>query len=330
MRRALLVGINTYQSTSNLDACVADAQSMSEVLSRHKDGKINYACRALLDRMEDGLPITRAALRQACQDLFEFDGDTILYFSGHGVLTHVGGYLCTTDAQVNDWGIPMQEIVDLAIRSRARNIVLILDCCHSGDVANPALLHQRGGGNPLAAIREGMTVIAASRDRQVAVEAAGHGLFTAAVLDALDGGAADHMGWVTAPAVYAYVSRRFGGWDQRPVFKSNVADVPILRECEPLIDRLKLHRLVQLFPTADHVYPLDPEHEPEDEHGNVKEPINRAKMEIAQLFKEYRDAGLLRPSDAKQQLYWVARRSGTVELTRRGKEYWWLVRNERV
>jgi hypothetical protein len=53
-------------------------------------------------------------------------------------------------------------------------------------------------------------------------------------------------------------------------------------------------------------------------------------MEIAQLFKEYRDAGLLRPSDAKQQLYWVARRSGTVELTRRGKEYWWLVRNERV
>jgi hypothetical protein len=302
---------------------------MSEALGRHKDEEINYDCRTLLDTMEDGGPITRASLRQACQDLFEFNGDTLFFFSGHGVLTNVGGYLCTTDAQSNDWGLPMQEIVELANRSRARDVVLVLDCCHSGDVANPALLSQRGA-NPLAVLREGMTVIAASGDRQFAVEAGGHGLFTAAVLDALQGGAADHMGWVTAPAVYAYVSRRFGGWDQRPMFKSNVADVSILRKCEPLIDRLKLRRLVKLFRTADLLYPLDPEYEPEDEHGNVKEPVNRDKVEIAQLLKEYRDAGLLKPSVPNQQLYWTARRYGTVELTRRGVEYWWLVHNNKI
>jgi hypothetical protein len=331
MRRALLVGINSYQTVPSLSACVSDAQVMSEVLRRHKDGKLNYDCKCLLDRMQNGEPITRPNLREACQALFEFDGDVLFYFSGHGVLTSVGGYLCTTDALKNDWGVPMQEIIDLAARSRAREIVLILDCCHSGDIANPNVLNSRGGGgNPLAALREGMTVIAASRDQQVAIEAGGHGLFTAAVLDALEGGAADHMGWVTAPAIYAYVSRRFTGWDQRPVYKSNVVDVPVVRECEALIDRLKLHRLVDLFPTVDHAYRLDPEYEPEDEHGNVKKPVNGKKVEIAHLFKSYRDAGLLRPSDPGQQLYWTARKKGTVELTPRGKEYWWLVKNEKI
>jgi hypothetical protein len=330
MRRALLIGVNSYQAVPSLAACVADAQAMGVALGRHKDGKINYSCRSLLDRMENGQEITRPNLRQACQELFEFDGDVLLYFSGHGVLTNVGGYLCTSDAQKNDWGIPMQEIVDLAARSRARELLLILDCCHSGDVANPALLSGRGGSNPLAVLREGMTVIAASRDQQVSIEEGGHGLFTAAVLDALEGGAADHMGWVTAPAIYAYVSRRFGGWDQRPVYKSNVVDVSVVRECEALIDRLKLHRLVELFPMVDYRYRLDPEYEPEDEFGNVKQPVNEMKVEVAQLFKSYRDAGLLRPSDPKQQLYWTARKKGTVELTPRGKEYWWLVKNDKI
>jgi hypothetical protein len=303
---------------------------MAKTIGRHKNNKISYECRTLLDHMENGEPITRANLRKACQGLFEFNGDVLLYFSGHGVLTNVGGYLCTTDARANDWGIPMQEIVDLALRSRAQDILLMLDCCHSGDVANPVVLNQRGGSNPLATLREGMTVIAASRDQQVALEAGQHGLFTAAVLEALDGGAADYMGWVTAPSIYAYVSRRFGAWDQRPVYKSNVADVAVIRECEPLIDRLKLQRLTALFPTADHKYRLDSEYEAEDEHGNVKVPVNEEKIKITSLFRDYRDTGLLRPSDPRQQLYWTARRGETVELTPRGKEYWWLVANNKI
>jgi hypothetical protein len=114
------------------------------------------------------------------------------------------------------------------------------------------------------------------------------------------------------------------------VYKTNATDVLAVRQCEPLIERLKLQRLPSLFPTIDHKYPLDPEHEPEDEHGNVKEPVNHEKVEIARLFKSYRDAGLLRSSDPKLQLYWVARRSGTVELTPRGKEYWWLLVNKKL
>jgi hypothetical protein len=303
---------------------------MTNVVSRHKDGEKNFDCVVCPDRMEDGSPITRPKLRAALTELFNFDGEVLLYFSGHGFLSSTGGLLCTSDAARNDWGVPMQEVVDLGIGSRARQILLILDCCHSGDIANPATMNQGGGKSPLATLRENMTVIAASRATEAAVEAGGHGVFTGALLDALEGGAADHMGFVTAPALYAYVSRRFTAWDQRPVYKTNATEVLTVRECEPLIPRLQLKELATHFPKSDYKYRLDPEYEPEDEHGNVKEPVNKEKVAIAQLFKSYRDAGLLKPSDPTLQLYWVARRSETVELTARGREYWWLLVNDKI
>jgi hypothetical protein len=328
-RRALIVGINSYGNGNNLAACVSDASAMSQILARQKDGQKNFDCIEWLDRA-DGYAISRAKLRAGLRQLFDFDGDVLLYFSGHGFLSTTGGLLCTSDATKDDWGVPMQEVVDLALQSRARHILIILDCCHSGDIANPAMLNKDGGKNPLATLRENMTVIVASRANEGAIEAGGHGLFTAALIDALEGGAADHMGFVTAPALYTYVSRRFTAWDQRPVYKTNATDVLVVRECEPLIQRLQLQLLNNFFPTADHKYSMDPEYEPEDENGNVKDPVNKEKVEIAQLFKSYRDAGLLKSTDPKLQLYWVARRSGTVELTPRGREYWWLVVNNKI
>jgi len=117
------------------------------------------------------------------------------------------------------------------------------------------------------------------------------------------------------PPFNTYVSRRFAAQDQRPIFKTNATDVFQVRKCEPLISRFQLQRLPYLFPTANHQYRLDPEYEPEDELGNVKEPINKEKVAVALLFKSYRDAGLLRASETGLQFFWVARHSKTVELT---------------
>lgn len=160
-RRALIIGVNSYDNAGDLYACVADAQAIEKALVRHKDGKLNYQCKTWLDRTDQGDKITRPAMRAACRELFEgFKGEVLLYFSGHGILTDFGGYLCTTDAEKDDWGLPMQEIVEMAIQSPASDILLILDCCHSGDIANPSLMKK--GPNPLAVLRENMTVIAAS------------------------------------------------------------------------------------------------------------------------------------------------------------------------
>ena len=81
-RKALIVGINTYGGWQRPHACVADAKAMAEVLSRHKDGEKNFDCVVWLDKTDDGSAITRPKLRAALTELFNFDGDVLLYFSG--------------------------------------------------------------------------------------------------------------------------------------------------------------------------------------------------------------------------------------------------------
>lgn len=325
-RRALLVGINKYDEFHNLSTCVADATAMQTLLERNADGGPNYSCRLMAyGGRKHPDKITMPKLREACRELFKYTGDVLLYFSGHGALTNVGGYLATADSKEDNWGIPMQEILDLANSSPARDVLIILDCCNAGAAGN--LLFDRGA--PLAIVRENMTIIAASRASESAVESDKYSLFTASVLDALDGGAADHMGWVTAQAIYAYVERGFGGWVQRPVYKSHASELTVVRRCAPLIERVKLQELVKLFPKVDYKFRLDPQYDPADEHGNMRKPVSQKKLAIAQIFKEFRDVGLLK-STSGEQFYWVARHSGTLELTLRGREYWRLLKGGHI
>lgn len=326
-RRALLVGINKYDEFHNLSTCVADATAMKALLERNADGGPNYSCRLMAyGGRKHPDKITMPKLREACHELFKYRGDDVLlYFSGHGATTSVGGYLVTAEAEADNWGIPMQEILDLANSSPARDVLIILDCCHAGAAGN--VLFDRG--TPLAIVRENMTIIAASRASESALESEKYSLFTASVLDALDGGAADHMGWVTAQAIYTYVERGFGGWMQRPVYKSHASDLTVVRRCAPLIERIKLQELVKLFPAVDFKFRLDPKYEPEDENGNMHKPVNMKKVALAKLFKEFRDVGLLK-STSGEQFYWVARHSGTLELTLRGREYWRLLKGGHI
>jgi hypothetical protein len=329
-RRALLVGIDTYDVFNDLTTCVGDATAMQMLLERNADGSPNYSCRLMVYGPDSNtLKITTARLRKACEELFDYTGDVLLYFSGHGALTKVGGYFAACDSETGNWGIPMQEIIDLASLSPARDILLMLDCCHAGAAGNAPLLSRHGERNPLASLRENMTVIAASRATESAVESDEHSLFTEALLDALDGGAADHMGWVTAQSIYAYVERGFGGWVQRPVYKSHATELTVVRQCAPLIERIKLYQLFTLFPAPDTRFQLDPGYEPYDENGVANGPVDEAKVKLANLFKEYRDVGLLKSSDG-EQFFWVAKHSGTLELTLRGREYWQLIKGKRI
>ena len=329
-KRALLVGIDHYDHVSSLGGCVADAEAINELIQQQEDGTPNYACRLLLAKKQNSAGITRPILREALRELFNYKGDVLLYFSGHGALTEHGGYLATTDAQMDDIGIPMDEVVSLANQSDARDILLILDCCHSGSIGNPAILNNPANAHPFAIIRENMTILAASRPTEVSLEVNGHGLFTSAITDALCGGAADPMGFVTAPAIYSYAERRFGPWDQRPIYKSHTTGVTVIRECAPLIDRLKLRELVEIFPVQNYQLQLDPEYEPEDEYGTMHAPVNEVKLRLARILKEYRNAGLIKSSILGEQLFWTARYSHSVELTPRGREYWWLVHHKKI
>lgn len=154
--------------------------------------------------------MTRGLLRQQWRELFQdFRGDVLFYFSGHGTPTEVGVYLFTQEGTSDDPGLAMQDLVDMANNSSAKTVLLILDCCFSGSARNPASL-QAGGLENKAILREGVTILAASRPTQASMEIGGHGVFTKLVLGALRGGAANVRGQVSAASIYAYAEAALG------------------------------------------------------------------------------------------------------------------------
>lgn len=316
MRRALVVGIDDY-AFGQLSGCVNDARSMTSLLERHADGAPNFDCKTLTVPSQS---ITRASLKQSILDLFRYDAEVALfYFSGHGTSTDFGGYLVTPDATTNDEGVPMADLLTAANTSPAREVIVILDCCNSGSMGEvPAINNQN------ANVREGMSVLTASRADQPSVEeTAGLGLFTSLVCDALRGGAADVLGQVTIAGIYAYAEQALGPWEQRPLMKSHVSTLTSLRQCGPNVKMEIIREIPTWFPDPDYELPLDPSYEPD------AAPSHPEHEEVFGKLQKCRGANLVEPV-GEEHMYYAAMNSKGCRLTALGRHYRRLVVSGRI
>lgn len=204
---------------------------------------------------------------------------------------------------------------------------MIIDSCFGGGVGEPDKDQARDErwGIPNVYLREGVTVLAAAQPNQRAIEIDGSGVFTRLLLGALKGGAADVRGWVSTAAIYSYIEQALGPWQQRPVYKSNASQLSPLRYCAPDIDDAELRHLPDVFPAPDHQYSMDPSYEITSPDA-VSEHVR-----IFRLFKRFQVARLLRPSyNFDADLYFVAIRCHSVELTPLGQFYWQLAKENRI
>jgi hypothetical protein len=318
MRRALCIGIDEY-AFGPLNGCVNDAQRMNAVLERNQDSSPNFDCKTLIAPHGQSDAVTRTILREHLQRLFKDPADVALFhFSGHGTINNLDGYLVTQDAKKYDEGVAMGDILRLANDSKAREVVILLDCCFSGQLGNPPAID-----NTKSSLREGISILTAGRGDQVSVETGGGGVFTSLVIDALEGGAANLLGAVSAPAVYAYVEAALGAWDQRPLFKAHVSSVVELRCCTPPINRHILRRLPMLFPLPAEDVALDPSHE---HTSPMAVAANVFKFKALQALSRVH---LVVPVDAPS-MYDAALQSKACRLTPSGRYYWRLAKDNRI
>lgn len=317
MRKALIVGIDHYDHVSSLFGCVSDAHNVRTVLERNSDGSVNFDTR-LLTSTGTSDPVTRAELREAVKALFAHEGEAaLLYFAGHGHIESTGGYLIGSDAKSGDEGLALSEILTMANQSKASNKIIILDSCHSGVAGD------RPGGQAMAELAEGMTILTASTAEQYATEANGGGVFTGLLVDALSGAAGNLVGEVTPGGVYAHIDQSLGSWGQRPVFKTNVRRFVYLRRVQPPISLADLHRLPELFPEPGFNYALDPDYEPESDNPD---PIKTEKFGLVQ---RYAKVNLAVPV-GETHMYHAAMNSRSCRLTVLGEHYRRLVVDRRV
>ena len=316
MRRALIVGIDDYPKAP-LQGCVKDAQNMCDVLAANEDGSPNFECRTLLAPKCD---VTRVVLKENIKELFAYEAEVALfYFSGHGIVNNLSGYIVTQDYQVYDEGVPMSEILAFANNSRTHEVVIILDCCHSGALGESPVIKEDH-----SVLRLGVSVLTASGASQPAAEVEGRGgVFTSLVCDALNSGASDVLGNVTVAAVYAYVEQMLGAWEQRPLFKSLVSKLIPLRRCNPVIDIAILRLIPQYFPGPNSEFPLDPSFEPD------AEPRNQENERIFSHLQKYRATRLLVPI-GEEHMYFAAMNRKSCKLTPLGQFYWNLAKGRKL
>ena len=322
MRKALIVGIDDYTQCP-LHGCCNDAEHMAQALSCNGDGSPNFAV-----KLQKNVS-TKAHLRKLIEECFSGDADVALfYYSGHGHIDNVGGYLVTPDFGAHDYGVSLQEVLNIANDSQCKDKIIILDSCYSGFMGSIS-----SSGQATAVINEGVPILNASRSTETSVELNGHGLFTSLLLEALKGGAADITGHITPGGIYAYIDKALGPWEQRPVFKTNVTRFTPLRRVIPQVDISIIRKICTYFPDENAELPIDPSFEPTNsldvKHDVIQPYANPHNTKIFSDLQKLEGIGLVVPI-GEEHMYFAAMHSKSCALTSIGKQYWRLVNNRLI
>lgn len=317
--KALVVGIKNYPKRP-LKYSVKDAIAVHELLSRNEDGKPNFDAK-LVKNVK-----TLAKLKGHLFDLFNERAETVLfYFAGHGMYDNFGFHLVTPDGYQNDWGLSMSDLLILANNSKAKNKVIILDCCFAGGI-------DENNGMP-SYLCEGLTIMAAARKNQKAYETNGHGVFTRLLIEALKGGACDLNGKISPGSLYAYIDNAMGENEQRPMFKTNVSQFVSLRQVSPPIAPDVLASIVDFFPDPEKVHKLNPSYEftndPAYEPMLRKPYKDNTNADIFGALQKMTRVGLVVPV-GEEHMYFAAMNRKSCRLTPLGKHYWELVKKAKA
>ncbi len=246
----LSIGINQYKNSKyNLNYAQPDAKALTDkVIS--KGSKMFKSVRKIeiYDEEATKSNIIQAfetiAAQSKPEDVFVF------YYAGHGSIDAEDNsniYLVPTDVtqlygdaeQLKTKAISSNELRTLLSNIKPQKQLVLLDACHSGG-AIKAFKNRAAAAEEKALVQlarsAGVVVIAATGSQQFATEfdELGHGVFTYALLEALDGQADNGDNRVTVKELEAFMNRRVpylseehGDKAQYPTGYSQGQDFPI-------------------------------------------------------------------------------------------------------
>lgn len=323
MKKALCVGIDSYEHIKDLHGCVNDANAVKATLERNGDGTLNFEVKIMCSTSENSY-ISRNDLKDAIENLFRSESEiAVLYYSGHGSFDTLGGYLCTSEIKRPDEGLSLNDVMGIVAQSKARNNIIILDSCFCGSIGNPVDMPN------YSIIHNGTTILAACGASEYATEENGHGVFTSLLVEALYGGAMNLLGEVSPGSIYSYIDQSLGAWDeQRPIFKANISSFVSLRKNSPPIPIAELRKIKEIFASPYDEYPLDPTYEPDKHEADIQD-VNKEHEAIFSILQKYVKLNLVVPV-GEEHMYYAALHHKSCKLTAQGQHYWQLVDKETI
>jgi WD40 repeat protein len=257
LRDALVVGVNTYQNLPGLKAPARDAEAVAKTLQTYGEFRVHR----LPEVIQAGQPqigqktqVTLQMLESALIQLFKPKGRSVaqtalFYFSGHGLQREAGireGFLAPSNADPDRgfYGLSLFWLRRLLQESPVRQRIIILDCCHSGELLN--FLE----ADPGAAPGTDRLFMAASREYETAYESidSPYSVFTQALLTGLDPQRST-TGIVNHHALTDWVNHQLKGEIQQPLFESSGSEIILTRRIAG-VD-------CSLGGTASHQFPVE-------------------------------------------------------------------------
>ncbi len=246
----LTVGINQYQNSSyNLNYARSDAQAFLEKVQEKGKSifkRVNpigiYDQDATKENILKGFKAIAASAKP--EDLF------IFYYAGHGTIDEDNAdqfYFVPTDVtklygdpkQLQTKAISMSEVREMFTQVKSQKLLMLLDACHSGAALKN--FNVRGAATDEKAIVQlarstGIVAIASSGSKQFATEfeELKHGVFTYALLEAMDGKGDNGDKKLTVNELKFYMedrvpelTKQYGGTAQYPTGYITGNDFPI-------------------------------------------------------------------------------------------------------
>ena len=223
-RYALVIGISQYQRRDKLPKATQDAEAMAQLLTDPGDYEVTrlpwrfneaQGCKEMIAATVEGKQLEeelRTFLLQRTQG-----HEALIYFTGHGLVKpsksgKPKGYLVASDEDNFD----LDSLNELILESSLSNLVVLLDCCHSGNFIEANIFK-----NTLTAFtaQKDYYFITASRgfEESFAVASDKHSIFTQALLDGMSRERADEKGRISGDRLFDYISQAPTVSGQEPI-----------------------------------------------------------------------------------------------------------------
>ncbi|NEU73688.1 hypothetical protein PI95_014250, partial [Hassallia byssoidea VB512170] len=224
-RYALVVGITDYKSPiNNLTKPATDAEAVEQVLKAHGDFEDIAVLKGKVSTTKLAEALKTLLQQQAVKN------EALIYFTGHGItvsdsLGTQQTYLATSDLTIvtqgkqiieQTGGISLGSLNNLIRDSDLSSLVVLLDCCHSGEFLERNLIEKT-----LTAFisQRDYYFIAACRGFQQAYakKSAQHSIFTTALLAGLSPENTNDRGQVTGDRLFDILATELKSSGQEPI-----------------------------------------------------------------------------------------------------------------
>jgi signal transduction histidine kinase len=224
-RYALVVGITDYTNQlPNLTKPATDAEAVEQVLKAHGDFEDIAVLKGQVSTTKLAEALKTLLQQQAVKN------EALIYFTGHGItvsdsLGTQQAYLATSDLTIvpqgkqiieQTGGISLGSLNNLITNSDLSSLVVLLDCCHSGEFLERNLIEKT-----LTAFisQRDYYFIAACRGFQQAFakKSAQHSIFTTALLAGLSPENTNDRGQVTGDRLFDILATELRGSGQEPI-----------------------------------------------------------------------------------------------------------------